>query len=147
MEHGRFGGIPSSNLGGMGLYLMLAALAPDALNVVRSPLCPATPRNGGKAGQAHAEQRDGCRFGHRGGQFGDDDLAVAGLKIGNQDLVYAGIEGATTATWVSQPEAATMDEGAATTAIASAPTAGANARRGTANIARASARERGYISE
>ena len=77
----------------MGLYLMLAALAPDALNVVRSPLCPATPRNGGKAGQAHAEQRDGCRFGHRGGQFGDDDLAVAGLKIGNQDLVYAGIEG------------------------------------------------------
>jgi hypothetical protein len=78
-------------------------------------------------GKADTEQRGRGRLGYGGCDFCDDDLAVTSPKIGHQDLVYAGIEGATTATWVSNPEAATMDEGAATAAIASAPTGTAKA--------------------
>jgi hypothetical protein len=53
----------------------------------------ATPRNGGKANKTHAEQHDRGRFGHRGREFCDHDLAVTALKIGSQDLVRASVKG------------------------------------------------------
>ncbi|MGC1891129.1 MAG: hypothetical protein WA709_34480 [Stellaceae bacterium] len=58
----------------------------------------AAPPHHGKAGEAHAEQRDGRWLGYRGGDFGDDDLAVTHLKIGDQDLVDPCVERTAAAT-------------------------------------------------
>jgi hypothetical protein len=69
-----------------------------ALTIRISSLCPARPRNDGKAGKAHAEQRDRGRLGYGYREFGDEDLAVAGLEISRQDLVRTGVEGAAATT-------------------------------------------------
>jgi hypothetical protein len=81
------------------------------------------PSHRSKADKAGAKQCDSRRLWDCGREFGDHDLAVTGLEISDQDLVGARIEGATTATWIMKPQAATMGgTGAATAAIASAPT-------------------------
>jgi hypothetical protein len=86
------------------------------------------PTQCGEAKQAGAEQCDSRRLWNCGREFGDHDLAIAALEIGNQDLVGAPVKGATTATWVNKTEAATMGgTGAATAAITSAPTGTAKA--------------------
>jgi hypothetical protein len=54
----------------------------------------ATPRNGGKASKAHAEQRNRGRLGYGGCDFCDDDLAISDLNTGDQDLVCSCVEGA-----------------------------------------------------
>ena len=46
----------------------------------RSPLCPAAPRNGGKATEAHAEQPEGCWLGHCG-VLKTVDASVLGEKV------------------------------------------------------------------
>ena len=56
---------------------------------------PAFPPHNGKAGEARAEQCDGSRLGY---EFCDHYLTIAGLKIGDQDLVYAHVEGAAATT-------------------------------------------------
>jgi hypothetical protein len=84
---------------------------------------PAAPPDGNEANEAGAEERDGRRLGHCGRKFGNHDLAVAGLEIGDQDLLCARIKGATTTTGTSTGGAA---RAAATTAV-SATTASAGA--------------------
>ena len=42
----------------------------------------APPPDRSEAEEAGTEERDGRRLGYRGGDFGDDDLAVAHLEIG-----------------------------------------------------------------
>jgi hypothetical protein len=54
------------------------------------------PGHNGKAEKARAKNNNGCGFGHGRHEFGDNDLAVAGLEIRYQDLVNARIEGAAT---------------------------------------------------
>jgi hypothetical protein len=49
------------------------------LSLAAAPYCS-------EAEEADTEQRDRCRLGY---EFGDYHLAVAGLEIGNQDLVSA----------------------------------------------------------
>jgi hypothetical protein len=80
---------------------------------LRSFLCPATSCNDAKPGNPDAEQRDRCRFGHRGGNLGDDDLTVAGEEIGDQDLVRADVERAA-ATTGSATQSATATASTAT---------------------------------
>jgi len=40
----------------------------------------------------HSDTHGRLGYGRR--EFGDDDLAVAGLEIGNEDLISAGVKGA-----------------------------------------------------
>jgi hypothetical protein len=54
---------------------------------------PVMQSHRGEAKDAGAEQRDRHRFGYRRREFANYDLAVAGLQIGDQDLVAAGVEG------------------------------------------------------
>ena len=87
---------------------------------MRSVSLPAAtaPRRG-KAGKPRTEQRDRRRLGCR--DFGDHDLAVAGLQIGEQDLVDAGVEGAAAATG----SRAVISTATATTAITATTTTAA----------------------
>jgi hypothetical protein len=80
---------------------------------------PAPPPDSSDAHEARREHRDGRRFGHCRHKFGDHYLAVAGVEIGDQDRIEAGVEGAPT-TARTNPAEATADSGA-TAAIA--PTA------------------------
>jgi hypothetical protein len=57
-----------------------------------------TPHNSCKAEEARTKQRKRGGLGHLLRQFSDDDLAVAGLEIGDQDLLCASIKGAAAAT-------------------------------------------------
>src|SRR5205823_4036968 len=66
----------------------------------RSGLRAPAPAEGGDAGEAEkAGERCGRgeRRGRYRGEFSNDDLAVAGAEIGDQDLVYAGVKGAAAA--------------------------------------------------
>jgi hypothetical protein len=134
-----------SHLGGVGFDLMPAILAPhdqplDARGGAaaegrrRPPVSPRPPTSGAlcppdqsglrasppphrrEAKEAGAEQRDRRRLGY--GDFGDHDLAVAGLEIGDQDLVRARVEGAAAIAGTVAPGAAD----AAAAAIAAATT-------------------------
>jgi hypothetical protein len=101
---------------------------------------PAAPPDRSEAGEAGAEERDGRRLGHCGRKLGDDDLAVGGLEIRDQDLVCAGVEGAATTAGTSREHAAVAAATVtATTAsaesIAPAPTtAEAAAKRASCEI-------------
>jgi hypothetical protein len=91
----------------------------------RSPLDSAPPRHYGKACEARSEQRDGRGLGYRRREFGDDDLSIAGLKTGHQDLVRASVEGAApptpTATKVRSRTAGTAAVATATTSTVECP--------------------------
>jgi hypothetical protein len=65
----------------------------------------ATPQRS-EAEEAYTDERDRGRLGHGGGDFGDDHLAVAGLEIGEQDLVRSGIKGAAATTGTTRAGAA-----------------------------------------
>jgi hypothetical protein len=54
------------------------------LKADQSALRPASPPHHGKAGEARTEQRQRTRLRYRFGyQFGDHDLTIAGLEIGD----------------------------------------------------------------
>jgi hypothetical protein len=74
-----------------------------------------------QAGEADTEQRHRSRLGYGGREFCDDDLAVTNAKIGHQDLVYAGIEGAAATT---RPKIAHSAIRAAAAAAVAAPATG-----------------------
>jgi hypothetical protein len=84
----------------------------------RSALRPAAPKHRSKANETATEQSDGRRLWY--GDFGDHDLAVAGLEIGDQDLVGADIEGATATTRTRTGVAATATSATAIAAAAAA---------------------------
>jgi hypothetical protein len=57
-----------------------------------SGIRPSAPPYHGEAKEARTEQSNRCWFRHRGREFGDHDLAVAGVEISHQDLIDARIE-------------------------------------------------------
>jgi hypothetical protein len=59
---------------------------------------PPAPSHCYAADETGAEQCDGCWLGHCCNELGDYDLPVTALEIGDEDLVYSRVEGATTAT-------------------------------------------------
>jgi hypothetical protein len=85
---------------------------------------PASPPHHGKAGKARGEQCNGSWFGY---QFGDHDLAVAGLEIGKQDLVGTHIEGAAATAGAFSARRANATCPAAVTATATGTEASASA--------------------
>jgi hypothetical protein len=86
---------------------------------------PAPTPDHGKADKPDAKQRDRPRLWY---EFSDYNLAVAGLEIGDQDLVCARVKGATTATGTFT-QLATTTTAAATTVAATASTQGRHRHR------------------
>jgi hypothetical protein len=63
----------------------------------------AAPPHSDEARETGAEYPDRRGLGHFCREFSDDDLAVAELEIGHQDLVCARVEGATATTRIRTP--------------------------------------------
>jgi hypothetical protein len=110
--------------------------------VLISPAAP-SPCDNCEAYETSANQREGDRFRHFcGGKFGDYDLAVSGLEIGDEDLVRSSVEGTAAATGSTTAGTAQAASAAAiaTTAAGSASFAAATAEA-TAKVASSKTRE------
>jgi hypothetical protein len=86
--------------------------APSPCPVAVGPparLRPSPSHHRSEAQQASAEQHKRRRLGYSR----DHDLAVAGIEIGHQDLIDAGIERATPTAWAGETGAATAAPAAA----------------------------------
>jgi hypothetical protein len=107
--------------------LGLTGLNPNQITCSALPPSPSSESR--DADKARTEQRQGCRLGHLGREFGDDYLAIANPKIGYQDLVRARVKRAA--------PAAEAERSASSAATTSAIPATATASTVTATAAAA----------
>jgi hypothetical protein len=92
---------------------------------VRISPATAAPCDGCCAHESNAQKGGGCRFRQFYGEFGNYDLAVAGLEIGYQDLICTAVKGTATTTGLKTHDAAAGSGAAAVTTTASGSAGGA----------------------